>query len=382
MAKIVYALSGQGRGHTSRVMAVSDDLRRRGHEIVYCCGGTAQDILESKGEPVIPVPPLRQIMEGNEVRVLDTIRSNREVVWGLDGIVSDLAAHLDDFAPDLLITDFEAFSHRAADRVGVPVISFNHQQIVTETRYRLPIRYCLNAALTRATIRFITPSDPLRVLITSFFFPPLKNPSTTSLIPPIIRPGIQSLTPTRGDHVLVYYNSTAGAEHVLQVLRDVDASFVVYNFDAPADAAGYQNVVFKEPSIDGFLQDLASSRSVISTAGFTLMSEALFLGKPQLVVPNRGIFEQTMNALFLERDGLGAAVIDRPLDPDDVTLFLRRQKSYEDKLLDRNSCGNKEAIACIEGVLSSISPRIHERPAAAVNTTTGPPVVPSAEGIK
>lgn len=382
MARIVYALSGQGRGHTSRVMAVSDELRDRGHEIVYCCGGTAQDILQENGEPVIQVPPLRQIMERNEIRVLATIRSNWDYVVHLNGIVEDLAATISDFDPDLLITDFEAFSHRAAQRIGIPVISFNHQQIVTETRYRLPLKYRPNAAVTNLAIRLIAPSHATQVLITSFYFPPLKDPSRTTMIPPIIRPAVQAARPTRGDHVLVYYNSTDGAEHVLQTLRRVDASFIVYNFDAPCDGERYDNVVFKEPSIDEFLKDLASSRSVISTAGFTLTSEALFLGKPLLLVPNRGIFEQTLNAIFLQRNGLGTAVMDRPLTAGDVSDFFSRQKFFEARLLDRNSCGNKEAIACIEGVLSSVHPRIHPRPIAPYEAVPGASVASSLEGLE
>jgi len=382
MARIVYALSGQGRGHTSRVMAVSDELRERGHEIVFCCGGTARDILEAEGESVIPVPPLRQVIDGNEVQILDTIRNNWEYVVRCERIVTDLTDAFADVAPDLVVTDFEAFSHRAAARLDVPVVSFNHQQIVTETRYRLPLKYRFDAALTTAAIRFIAPTRPRQVLITSFFFPPLKNPSKTRLVPPIIRPGVQSLTPTRGDHILVYYNSTDGTEHVLQTLREVDTPFIVYNFEAPSDAAHYENVVFKEPCIDEFLRDLASSRSVISTAGFTLTSEALFLGKPLLVVPNRGIFEQTINALFLQRDGLGAAVLDRPLTSGDIYDFMDRQKSYENRLLGRNACGNKEAIAWIEGVLSSNSPHSYQRPAAPYETIRGHAAAPTVGSIE
>ncbi len=363
MARIVYALSGQGRGHTSRVMAISDELRAGGHEIVYCCGGTARDILEAKGEPVVPVPPLRQVLEGNQVRVVETIRSNWDPIVHLGDIVSDLADAFNEIRPDLVITDFEAFSHRAADRLGIPVLSFNHQQIVSETRYELPIKYRIDAALSALAIRLIAPSDPRHILITSFFFPPLKNSDRTTLVPPIIRPGVESIKPRRGEHVLVYYNSTDGADHVLQTLRAVDASFIVYNFPRPESTEDYQNVQFKEPCIDEFLSDLASSRAVISTAGFTLTSEALYLGKPLLVVPNRGIFEQTLNALFLQRNGLGAAVLDRPLTPGDVTDFLSQRKSFESRLLDRASSGNKEAIACIESVLLSLTPRPHPRPA-------------------
>lgn len=353
MARIIYALSGQGRGHASRVMAISDELRSRGHEVVFCCGGTAREILTIKEEPVIEVPALRQIMEGNEVRVVQTLRSNWGSIVHLDQIVSSLAETFARHDPDLVITDFEAFSHRAASRLGLPVISFNHQQIVTETKYSLPLKYRWDAMLTELTVRLIVPRNPELTLITSFFYPPLRTPSTTTLVPPIIRPIVQQLTPTRGDHVLVYYNHTDGAEHVLQTLRDVDAPFIVYNFDRPDSGGRYPNVHFKEPCIDEFLYDLASSRAVISTAGFTLTSETLFLGKPLLVVPNRGIFEQTLNALFLKRDGLGEAVMDRPLTVGDVTRFLTNQSRYEKKLEAHATCGNDEAVASIEGVLAA-----------------------------
>ena len=48
-------------------------------------------------------------------------------------------------------------------------------------------------------VRLIAPEDPEHVLITSFFYPELKNPENTSLVPPIIRPAVQRLTPTRGE---------------------------------------------------------------------------------------------------------------------------------------------------------------------------------------
>lgn len=378
MARIIYALSGQGRGHASRVMAVSDELRARGHDLAFCCGGTALEILSAKNEPVIPVPSLRQVMEGNEVRMLQTLRTNWDSIVHLGEIVSGLADTFDRFEPHLIITDFEAFSHRAAERLGVPVISFNHQQVITETTYSLPLKYRFDAMMAELAVRLIAPSNPELVLMTSFFYPPLRNPEKTALIPPIIRPAVQKLKPTRGDHVLVYYNTTAGAEHVLQTLREVDARFIVYNFDRPDDdTMSYPNIRFKEPSIEEFLDDLASSRAVISTAGFTLTSETLYLGKPLLVVPNRGIFEQTLNALFLERDGLGAAVMDRPLTVEDVSTFLKKRSEYEEKLRRHASCGNNEAVRCIESVLARTSTRRDESaPAslAAVRTAAAPAV--------
>ncbi|MFQ5569267.1 MAG: glycosyltransferase family protein [Rhodothermales bacterium] len=362
MARIIYALSGQGRGHTSRVIAISDELQRRGHEVLFCCGGTAQDILESQGERVLHVPALRHAMQGNELRFWSTLRKNWKNLRSLRRVVEQLAETFAARYPDLLITDFEFFSARAARRMKLPILSFNHQQIVTETRYRLPWRHRLDALLACSTIKTIAPKRPEHLLLSSFFFPPLKHPEQTTMVPPIIRPAVQVLQPRKENHVLVYYNETAGSNYVLDTLRQVDASFIVYNFDLPEHPEAYPNLQFKKPSLDGFLDDLARSRAVLCTAGFTLISEALYLGKPLLVVPNHGIFEQTLNALFLQREHLGNAVIDRPMSVDDVASFLSQLDRYEKRLRNRPVCGNKKAVVCIEGVLSQITPSVHPRP--------------------
>ncbi len=363
MAKILYALSGQGRGHTSRVLATSDELRRRGHEIVFCCGGTARDILESQGERVIPVPALRQMLEGNEIRHLRTLRYNFKYFWRRHAITRDLAERFAGEKADLLITDFEAFSPRAAERIGLPVLSFNHQQVVTETQYEMPPACLLDALVTTNAIEYIAPRRPEHILITSFYFPPLKRPGAATIVAPIIRPAVEALEPRKGEHVLVYYNQTEGADHVLDVLRRVNAEFVLYNFGEPGPDARYPNIRFKAPSLDEFLRDLATSRGVLCTAGFTLMSECIFLGKPLMVVPNRGIFEQTLNALFLEREGLGQAVLGRRLQRRDVETFLQAEETYAARLQGRRASGNLDAVRCIETVLRRLGARPYAVPA-------------------
>lgn len=48
------------------------------------------------------------------------------------------------------------------------------------------------------------------------------------------------------------------------------------------------------PGLAGFLQDLASAKAVMATAGFTLISESLQLGKPYLAMPMDGQYEQQL----------------------------------------------------------------------------------------
>jgi uncharacterized protein (TIGR00661 family) len=363
MARILYALSGANRGHTSRVLAVTEELRGRGHEVAFCGGGRALEILEGLGERVFPVPAILQVMDGNRVRYWDTVKLNFPHFVGRSSIVARLLPQIEEYAPDLVVSDFEQYAPRAADVLGIPVLSFNHQQIVTETEYDVPARFRLEAFLTGRTINSIAPRGAAHVLVSSFFFPPVKDPTRTTLIEPIIRRAVREVRPEKREHVLVYINQADGMGDLPQVLGEVGAECVVYGSPIPADGARQGNLTFRKPSMRGFLEDLATSRGVICTAGYTLMSEALYLGKPLLVLPNKGTFEQTINAMFLEQDGLGEAVYHRPLEPGDVRGFLDRIPLYEARL-PRRGLGNAAAAAFIEGLLHP-APVYAPRPAPA-----------------
>jgi uncharacterized protein (TIGR00661 family) len=353
MARIIYALSGQGRGHSSRVIAMTEALRRRGHEVVFCCGGTAFEILSTRGETVIEVPALVHGMNGDRVSVLATLRKNAALLFAQRRVISDLAAALIDQHADLLITDFEAFAPRAADSIGLPVVSFNHQQVVTETTYSLPARYAVDRLTASLAINLVAPKHPRHVVISSFFFPPVKYPQRTTLIHPVIRDEVKHVATSWGDHFVVYVTEKCAARRIIEVLAHIDASFLLYNIE-PANENHCSHLVFKKTGGPSFLADLASCRGVIATAGFTLMSESLFLGKPLLVLPSPGSFEQTINAFFLRKSGWGDAVIDRPLQTTDVHALMR--KSHEPKDTPQmTSCGNEKGVACIEKVLSACS---------------------------
>ncbi len=348
MARIIYALSGQGRGHTSRGMAVAEGLRGRGHRVRFCGGGAAQKILQAQGENVIPVRQLQTVLRNNTIQARATLLANWPSIRNLDQIVRKLADQISEWKADLVITDFEAFSWRAANLLDLPVISLNHQQIVTETCYALPTRHKYHANLARIVINIVAPRTPNRLLLSSFFYPEVKRPDITTIVPPIIRSEIVQIEPTEGEHILVYYNQPEGNQALLEHLRADGRRYIVYNFPKPENTSSYPNITFKPACVEEFLEDLADCRGVLCTAGFTLLSESLYLGKPLMVVPNRGIFEQTLNAIFLEREALGKAVIGRNISADDLTQFHAYIDSKANMNRSWNVRGNSEAIDLIE----------------------------------
>ncbi|NVB39771.1 glycosyl transferase [Pseudenhygromyxa sp. WMMC2535] len=358
MARIVYALTSQGRGHSSRVTAMAEALEARGHELLFCAGGGAGQLLAESGRTVVSVPVLRHKMHNNRIRLWTSLASMGLVTARTHKVIPALVERFRAFDPQLLITDFESYSVRAARRMGLPLMCFNHQQVLTHTRYEVPPRYLADAALARLVVNMAAPNNAEHVLVSSFFYPPLRDPARSSLVAPILRRAIREIEPQTGEHVLVYHNDPTGLHGLLEAMAALpEQRFIAYNFEPPANAAAMPNIQFVAAEVEGFLRDLAAAKAVVCTAGFTLISEALYLGKPLLVMPNEGIFEQTLNALYLERDGLGEAIYHRVPEAADLRAFLGRLDRYTGRRPTQLRCGNDDAVACIEAVLERLGAR-------------------------
>ena len=98
------------------------------------------------------------------------------------------------------------------------------------------------------------------------------------------------------------YQGYTTFKRFLPFLRAIPSRVMVYGFDT-AGADG--NLRFQKNSETGFLDDLASCRYVVCGGSHTLLSEALYYGKPVISFPIQGAFEQFLNAFYLERLGYG-----------------------------------------------------------------------------
>ena len=186
MAHVLYALSGQGRGHTSRGLAVAAGLRARGHRVTFCGGGTARAVLEAGGEPVVPSPTLRQVMRWNRLLLLTTGARNAGLVLRARRVVDGLEDAVRALGVDLVVSDFDAFAWRAADRLGLPVVTVDHQQVVTETRPDPPVVDPFSQFVASQAVRRIVARRPVRRLILDVE----KWPKNTRLAKAIAKRGL------------------------------------------------------------------------------------------------------------------------------------------------------------------------------------------------
>jgi uncharacterized protein (TIGR00661 family) len=138
----------------------------------------------------------------------------------------------------------------------------------------------------------------------------------------LLREQIARLTPTDGDHILIY-GRTAVGRRMAEAASRVPARFIAYGFTGPAAP----NIEYKRASYSDFAADLASCRAVLANAGHQLMSEARYFGKPLLVVPMPNQHEQAINAHYARREGFGDYCDVNELTTNRLTQFLDRRFS-------------------------------------------------------
>ena len=173
----------------------------------------------------------------------------------------------------------------------------------------------------------------------------------TSLFPPILRDEILGRASRRaGEHVLVYQTVGHATRAACRRCSGCRRSSVVYGLQARRGPSG--NVTLKRFSEDGFIEDLASARAVIAGGGFSLMGEAVYLGKPMLAVPLKGQFEQTLNALYLREARLRR---DRhELYEPAIAEFLERTPEYAKNVALHKQDRNRAILAKLDELIAEI----------------------------
>ena len=301
MARIVYGVSGEGSGHSSRSSEVLPDLLDHGHEVRVATYGRGMDNLAADYD-CIEIEGLTIVSRDNRVSRTATVLENlRRSVNLCKGGRELLRSGFRGFRPDVVITDFEPMTAWLARASGVPLITVDNQQRMRFMAYDPPPGMAFDRRIAVAIIKAMIPR-PAASCVTAFVEGKPTN-DRTWIFPPLVRRAVRSAKAIRGDRYLVY--ATSGYDTLNSVLQTfTNERFDVYG-SGRDDAQG--NLQFKLPSREGFLADLVAAKGVIATAGFTLISESLYLGKPILALPTTGQFEQQLNAWQLAQSGFGAA---------------------------------------------------------------------------
>lgn len=335
--RILYSVCGEGMGHAIRDRVILNHLTKD-HEVHIFASDRAYEYLSRHFDNVYEIGGFNTVYEDNEVQNTKTfIKGMKDLPGDLKQSLRLMYSVAKAVKPHLIISDFEFYSNLLSKIVRLPLLSLDNMHVLTQAELDVPRKYRTERIAAEGVVRSFI-QMPTRYFITSYFYPPLKNPKKAEYFPPVLREEIMDLEPYNGNHVLVYQTSDSNLR-LLEILKEFDDEFIVYGFHCDKKD---DNIQFKNFNEDDFFNDLATARAVISNGGFTLISEALYLGKPVLSVPVKKQFEQILNAIYMERLGYGEEHDE--LEMEDIEKFLSKLDEYRNNIQKNFSHDKNQAI--------------------------------------
>ena len=341
--RVLYGVNGEGMGHATRSQVVIESLLEL-HEVRVVASGAAFDYLSGVLTDVEEIQGAKFVMEDGEIRRWATVRQNvSEIGSAAPSSIRRWIEMTREWRPDVVVTDFEPLSAIYARAARTPLIAVDNINMLDRCVHDAEIvdGHREDFTLARAVTRSMVP-NAVNYLVTTFFYPKLAK-GQTRLVPPILRRAIVAAEPEPGDHLLIY---SSGEESALAALRASGVPCRVYGMrGGPAEGTTDGNLEFKPRSNEGFVEDLRTARGVVAGGGFSLMSEAVYLGKPMLAMPLVGQFEQLMNSRYLERDGYGVSATE--LTAEILDRFLTGLDGFEDRLAGYEQDGNDLTLSSV-----------------------------------
>jgi uncharacterized protein (TIGR00661 family) len=274
MKTIALSCTGEGFGHAARTVAIAQELHASYRLVVFCPEHLFPFMRENLGDvTLVNIPYFSFAKHRDRIDYARTIRNNIPGAVRFPLEIKQIAADLEMHNIRAVISDYDPYTSFAADRKGIPVLQINHPGVVMRGPVITP------GAILAKVVSLILMGKYHRKLLVSFY---------NGDIGPVVRKRIESY-PRKTEDFLVMYLKAGYRQTMKRVLH----------------RQGIRNVhIYPDPERD-IVEDLARCRGVISSAGHQFMSEALVLGKPVFVIPQKGQYEQLLNAHMLELSGRG-----------------------------------------------------------------------------
>ena len=345
MANILYGVNGEGAGHSTRSKEVITHLQEKGHKVHVVSFDRGLKNLSGEFE-VTEIYGLHFSYVNNRVRYRKTVVKNLVTAPQARTSFKRLVEKAEEWKIDVVVTDFEPLSCRVGHRLGLPVISIDNQHFLTNATVTYPREYRREAAAAKLVTRCMTHGADAYLAISIFDAPVRKK--NTFVFPPIVRREVLESQPTTGEHAVVYV--TSPSKELEECLRKVACKFFCYGFDRAGEDG---NLIFKKPSMDGFLRDLVACKAVVANSGFSLVSEALHLGKPYLAMPVKRQFEQVLNAYYVDKMSYGAYCEDVTVERAET--FFANLPRYRAALASYPREGNTALLAKLDELIAGLA---------------------------
>ena len=352
--KYLFIVQGEGRGHLTQAMTLERLLRGRGHEVVkmmvgsspnrklpsFFVKGVSAEILQFESMNFMPSADNRK---PNMVSTFLFNSFNMHRYYPSMQLIRDQISASE---ADVVVNFYELLAGMTYFfyEIETPMISIGHQYLFLHRDFGLP-RHKYPGSMALDFFSKLTSVGSVKHLALSFREMAPDSEHNIVVVPPLLRPEVLSLEAVQGDYIHGYMLNQGFSKDVKEWHKlhpEVPLRFFWDNWDAGPvyevdDTLSFYLIDDKE-----FLHQMAGCRAYASTAGFESVCEAMYLGKPILMVPSH--IEQEINAFDAVRSGAGVSC-----DRFNLSLLLDFAGNYK-----RNDGFRQWALSASDMIISEL----------------------------
>ncbi|MDH5608828.1 MAG: glycosyltransferase [Cyclobacteriaceae bacterium] len=335
--RFFFIIQGEGRGHMTQAITLSQLLREDGHEVVQVVIGMSPQrqipdfFYSSIKAPVVALQSPNFVTDKNHKSVSPIKTVIHALLKSPVYLKSlrHLARLIDEKQPDIILNfyDFIGGIYHALYRPKARFVAIAHQYLLEHPQFTFAKGRRIDKWLLLLGNR-VTRLGADGILALSFRYLPDVPHKKLYVVPPLLREGIRSLIPSNSGHLLAYVVNPGYGEAILSFHKKYPEIALHCFWDQknkPETWEAGANLTFHSLNDTLFLEKMASCQGYVTTAGFESVCEAMYLGKPVMMVPVEGHYEQACNAVDAEKAGAGIAH-----DQFDLRVLTNFIPSYRD----------------------------------------------------
>ena len=337
--RYLFIVQGEGRGHLTQAMTLEKMLLRHGHEVVEILVGKSDlraipEFFEKSIES-----PVKYFSSFNFMPSVKNKRPNvfLTVCYNLNHIahfypsVKFIKDEINRLKPDVVINFYELLG-AAGFRLSstkAKEVCIGHQYLLYHKDFHLPIvGYEGHIALD--LFSKMTSKTASKCLALSFRKMEDDPQRKLKVVPPLLRPEVLNMRKDdgtssieEGDYILGYMLNAGFAQDVMRWHYNHPDVRLRFFWDRAEEGPlkKYDDTLsFYYLNDSEFLKQMAGCGAYASTAGFESICEAMYMGKPLMMVPSH--IEQECNAFDATRYGAAVAAKDF-----DLSILLHFSKN-------------------------------------------------------
>lgn len=334
-------VQGEGRGHLTQAISLGQILRSAGHDIVASMVGSSPGRIipaffeEQILAPVIQIdaPNIIYNAQNGGMNLQKTVFTHISNLPKYLRSLRHIHQCIEQIKPDLIISFYETYGglYNVMYRSKIPMVCVAHQYLLLHPKFVFPEKSRFNQLLINLNSRSTSWLSAKRLALS---FREIQNEEKfgVSVVPPLLRQEVVNLVPKKGNYFLVYMTHHSLSHQIIHWhLANPETPIHCFwdNPDASEEFIFDETLTFHRINGRKYLEMLAGCEALVTTAGFESVCEAMYLGKPVMMVPVPNHFEQECNAI----DGVisGAGITSKSFDLSVLLDYLPRHVDQSEK---------------------------------------------------